>query len=484
MKATVTMREALADPELLGTVLAGTSWAAWRTLLIAAMGEPLDNDERELFAKLTGGRGEPGRLVEEFVGVIGRRGGKSYAISVLAAYIAALCSHPALVRGERGVLLIIAPDQRQAMICLDYITAIFDTSPILRQLVETRTQWTLRLTNGIDIEVRAADFRRLRGPTYIAVITDEIAYLFNEYSANPDSEILGAVRPGLSTTSGPLFVISSPYSRKGEPWRLYNKHFGPNGDPLILVAQAASRVMNPSLPQSIVDRAMERDPASAAAEYGGEFRRDIESFIAIEAVQACVLPGVRELPPASAISYTAFVDPSGGSSDSMTLAVAHRDKDGRGILDAVRERRPPFSPDGVVQEFAELLKSYGVRKVTGDRYAGEWPRKRFRVHGVEYVVAEKPKSALYGDMLPLLNSGKAELLDHPRLVAQLCGLERRTARSGKDSIDHGPGGHDDIANACAGALVLAAGGRPAIDWAAVAPAIIAELDRTPPAHRY
>ena len=36
---------------------------------------------------------------------------------------------------------------------------------------------------------------------------------------------------------------------------------------------------------------------------------------------------------------------------------------------------------------------------------------------------------------------------------QLCSLERRTARGGKDSIDHSPGMHDDIANAVAGALV-------------------------------
>jgi hypothetical protein len=41
------------------------------------------------------------------------------------------------------------------------------------------------------------------------------------------------------------------------------------------------------------------------------------------------------------------------------------------------------------------------------------------------------------------------------LIAQLIGLERRTARSGRDSIDHGPGAHDDVANAVAGALVLA-----------------------------
>ena len=43
-----------------------------------------------------------------------------------------------------------------------------------------------------------------------------------------------------------LFLISSPYARRGELWTLYNKHFGPNGDPAILVAQAPSKVMNPS----------------------------------------------------------------------------------------------------------------------------------------------------------------------------------------------------------------------------------------------
>src|SRR5262249_55169250 len=73
-----------------------------------------------------------------------------------------------------------------------------------------------------------------------------------------------------------------------------------------------------------------------------------------------------------------------------------------------------------------------------------------------------PKTDLYRDFLPLINSGKVELLDHPRLTAQLCSLERRTSRgTGKDSIDHptGPAWHDDLANACAGALTLVAGRR-------------------------
>jgi hypothetical protein len=51
----------------------------------------------------------------------------------------------------------------------------------------------------------------------------------------------------------------------------------------------------------------------------------------------------------------------------------------------------------------------------------------------------------------MLNSGSVDLLDNERMVNQFVGLERRTSRSGRDSIDHGPSGKDDVANAVAGA---------------------------------
>ena len=93
--------------------------------------------------------------------------------------------------------------------------------------------------------------------------------------------------------------------------------------------------------------------------------------------------------------------------------------------------------------------------MTGDRYAGEFPREQFRKCGISYEVSAQAKSDIYVNFLPLLNSRKVELLDHPRLISQLTGLERRTSRAGKDSIDHAPGGHDDVANAAAGVLTLA-----------------------------
>src|SRR5262249_25914558 len=125
------------------------------------------------------------------------------------------------------------------------------------------------------------------------------------------------------------------------------------------------------------------------------------------------------------------------------------------ILDVIRERKPPFSPEAVVDEFTSLMKQYRVSKVYGDRYGGEWPREQFNKRGIFYEPAEKPKSDLYRDLLPLINSRAVGLLGQDKMVTQLLSLERRTSRGGKDSIDHAPGAHDDIANAVAGALVTA-----------------------------
>jgi hypothetical protein len=170
---------------------------------------------------------------------------------------------------------------------------------------------------------------------------------------------------------------------------------------------------------------------------------------------ACVSEGIFERPRERGIKYVAFLDPAGGSGkDSFTLAIGHRDKaSGLNVLDAVRETKPPFSPEVVVEDYAKVLKSFGITKCIGDRYAGMWCVELFRKHGINYDPSAKAKSDLYRDALPLLNSKRADLLDHKRLVQQFVGLERRVARSGKDSIDHAPNGHDDLCNVVAGLLV-------------------------------
>ena len=108
----------------------------------------------------------------------------------------------------------------------------------------------------------------------------------------------------------------------------------------------------------------------------------------------------------------------------------------------------------MVDDFAALLKSYRVSRVTGDRYAGEFPRELFRKHGIAYDLAKQTKSELFRDLLPLLNSGRIVLPRNDRLQGQIVGLERRTSAVGRDTISHPDRGHDDVANAVAGAAAL------------------------------
>jgi len=430
------------------------TWRAWIVALKGIFALPIYEDEAALFREHTGRQELPEAQAREAWFIVGRRGGKSRIAALIAVFLACFRSYKKVLSpGERGVVMVLACDRHQAKVLLRYIAGCLESVPMLSRLVERRTEEAIDLTNGISLEVHTASFRAVRGRTVVAALLDELAFWRSEESTNPDVEILNAIRPAMATVPGAMLLgISSPYRRAGVLWEAFREHYGQEGD--VLVWKASTQQMNPEVPEEVIARAYQEDEAVASAEYGAEFRADLEAFISREAVEGCIISGRRELPVVSGVSYCGFVDPSGGSADGFTLAISHSDGGVR-VLDVVREVRPPFSPEAVVEQYAELLKRYGIRSVFGDRYAGEWPREQFRKHGVDYVPSERSKSEIYLELLPPLNSGRIELLDHDRLVQQLVRLERRTSRSGKDSVDHAPGGHDDLINAAAGALVNA-----------------------------
>jgi len=374
---------------------------------------------------------------------------------LIAVYLAVLRDYTQiLTTGEVGVVMLLASDRRQARILKRYVSGLLNGTPMLKQLIAHETVDAIELSNAITIEIHTSSFRAVRGYTIVAAILDELAFWDSDDSANPDTEVLNALRPAMATVPHSLMIaISSPYARKGELYKAYSAYFGKE-DANTLVWQAATRTMNPLVPQTIIDHAYADDEAVARAEYGAEFRRDLEAFIAREVVDACVPHQRFELSPVDGIDYVGFTDPSGGSQDSMTLAIAHQENE-RMILDVIRECHPPFSPEQVVREFCQILTQYRVHVIVGDRYGAHWVQEQFEKHGVTYTPSEKTKSDLYRELLPMLNSKTVELLDHRRLITQLCGLERRTARGGRDSIDHSAGTHDDVINAVAGALVIA-----------------------------
>ena len=115
--------------------------------------------------------------------------------------------------------MVIAADRRQARVVFRFINGFLDAVPMLAQLVESRSAEAIHLTNRVSIEVHTASFRAVRGYTIVAAILDELAFWRDETSANPDEEIIAALRPGMATVPDSLMLsISSPYARRGVLW--------------------------------------------------------------------------------------------------------------------------------------------------------------------------------------------------------------------------------------------------------------------------
>jgi len=445
---TVTIRDAMTDQALFGQTFGADSFTAWRALLSGFYGLDLDATELDTFKTLTGRQTGPQGAFAELWLAIGRRGGKSHAAAFLAVYLAAFIDYRAkLAPGEVATVMVIAADRKQARAVMRYTSGLLNDNAMLRRMVLRENSEQIELNNRTVIEITTASHRSVRGYTLAACICDEIAF-WHVDGASPDREIIAAIRPALATLGGKLVALSSPYAKRGVLWDTFKRAFADDGESRVLVAQAPSQTMNPTLPQHVIDDAMREDPEAARAEYLAEFRSDVATFLDADLIADCTRPKPRELPRVSGVQYVAFVDPAGGGADEFTLAVGHRDHDAA-VIDLVTGLKG--SPAGIVAEYAQVLQRYDIKAVTGDRYAGRWPRDEFLKHGVRYDVSELDRSALYLEMLAAMNSGRVELPPDDALARQLAALERRAGR-GRDVIDHPPGGHDDRANAVAGVV--------------------------------
>jgi len=208
-------------------------------------------------------------------------------------------------------------------------------------------------------------------------------------------------------------------------------------------------MLNPTLPTDYLARMEEDDPEAYRSEVLGEFRAGVSTLLDPAAIEACVDNGVRARPPVDGL---------------RSLGIAHLDDD-RAVLDSLRVWKPPFNPNVVIAETADVLRTYRLRQVTGDLYAPGFVKDGFATNRITYLPSRTPppqdmrrdKSMIYLELVPLVNSGRVGLLDVPEALRELRGLDRRRGFGGRDKVDvQGGRGHDDQANVIAGALVLAA----------------------------
>lgn len=448
--------EAIHDENLFATALKGFDLSAWEPVLKAIFGLPMTEEERAIFTRLTDRLDAPTAPFNEAWFAIGRRGGKSRVAAVIGAYLACFVDYaPYLAPGQRGVVPIIAADRLQAREILSYVKGILASSPMLAQMVQNETAETIDLINNITIEILTGSYRTVRGRTVVAALLDEIAFWRSDDSANPDAEIVGALRPSMATIPNALMLgLSSPYRRAGVLWEAYRRYYGVESAP-VLVLQAASRAMNPTLRQSFIDEEIEKDPAKASAEYFATFRDDISGFLAGEWIDRATRTDGMDLPPVPGRRYSCFVDPSGGRVDAFTMAIAH-EENGRRIVDLVRGVPGPFNPEAVTDEFAATMFRYGIHQARSDRYGAEWVIQAFARHNVHISHSDKSKSEIYLEAEPAFATGQVEIPMFKKLIAELRHLERRVTKGGRDTVDHPPGGHDDHANAVCGAITMIA----------------------------
>jgi len=269
-----------------------------------------------------------------------------------------------------------------------------------------------------------------------------------ESKVRSDTELIRALKPSLATTQGRLICISSPYAERGQCYRWYKQNFG-NDEGKVLVWNSASRIMNPTLPQSVVDEAMVEDLQAAKSEYGGEFRQDIVIWLPAEVIQSVVKKGRKELLPRLNMQHRAFVDVSGGRSDSSAIGISHL-QDKKTVIDYLHEYKAPHNPYKVIEMMAETLNKFKAHRVIGDNYSAQFVADAFKSQGFYYEKSKLNKSQLYLELIPTICSNGIELLDDETSIRQLASLERRTRSGGKDIVDHPQGGHDDLANVIAG----------------------------------
>jgi hypothetical protein len=463
-----TIDRCLRNKRLLGAALGDAgSWSTWLAVLRAAFGLPLDADQQQLFASVAGGRAPPTKRVRELWALIGRKGGKSRMAAAIAVYCACFIKYR-LARGERGMVLVLAMSMDQARVVFDYCIGFLSTSDVLRREIVSTTAHEIRLRNGITIATHANSFRSVRGRTLCAAIFDEACFWRDDTTAIPDSATYTAVLPSLLTTNGMLIGISSAYRRAGLLFSKHQSYFGVD-DADTLVVKGGTQQFNGTVDDARLAAMRAADLTAAASEWDSEFRDDLTGLFDDAVIDRAVnWERPLELPPQPGVAYEGFIDPSGGatSGDAYSFCVSHKDGE-RFVVDVVRGRQGPFDPYVVTREYAALCKQYRITSVTGDRYGKVWVQQAWRDLLGAYVEADMYAWELYLEALAPFNRGLVELPPQPPLLREFKSLQRVAGRSGKESVEHPRGSHDDLSNAVVGCLRLLSRAKQKIPFVAI-----------------
>ncbi len=422
-----------------------------RTFLKSFYGLELDNAELDFFCRATGRTTYDPREQREVTAIIGRRGGKTRLAAQIAVF-EAFRDHK-LPRGERAFILVIAPVLRQAQIAFDYVRNYLNGSPELSARVLAERKSEIELRNRITIACYPCSYVTVRGVSVVCAICDELGFwMHEETDANPEQEVIAALRPAMATfPNAKLIKISTPYRKEGILYRDFQERESLNH----LVWQASSQEMNPTISDDVLNEAKRENEEHYRREYLAEFTDSLVGWITPEILDPCVIRGRRELPRVSNGTYVAAVDPAFSNSD-FGFAVLHRSDDGN-ITVAYAARwtgthNAPLNLQPVSAQINDVLQRYGINSLVGDQYCFPVLRQHFEKSGVyyrEFSFGSHTRASIYGNLRQLMTQQKITLVDVPELLRQLMSLEEIRVPNGNTDIRPPRSSKDDMAIAVA-----------------------------------
>jgi len=444
---------------------------AQQAFLKATYGLPLNSEEQEIYQRATGRSEMVLAEQNEATLIAGRRSGKTSKIGATIALYEAFRDHH-LTLGDRGYVMLIAPTKNQAKIAMRFIRAFVKSTPLLERYVVRERSDEIELSNGISIVCYPCSYIAVRGVTVVAAICDELAFWrHKETAANPEEEVLAAIRPTMATfQTSKLIKTSTPHRKEGVLWREFRQRTELDH----LVWQLTSPEMNPTLQPSVLERARRLDEEKYRREFLAEFTDQISAWVVSDVLDSCIVRDRTELPRVENASYVIAIDPAFKHND-FALAVLHKTADGPVVVDRVARwagtKKAPLAYEWVCGEIARIANDYGIRKVMGDQYCAPVIKQHFDklgIHYHEYIFGAQTRADLFGNLRHLLVQRKIELLDEPVLLRQLRALEERQTPNGNTDIRPSYSQKDDVAVAVAlGAFELAKRLSPKKPWVEV-----------------
>jgi len=332
------------------------------------------------------------REYDQLVGILGRRSGKSSAITAFAAlYEILFGGHLAYVKpGQDVVVPYIAQDLATAKANMIFIALMANDAPLLRKQILTASRDRIDFKNGIVVTPEPPAIKTGRGIAVPLVIMDEVGFWYRTAeAANPDYEVQRAVSFAQSQfPRAKQFIISTPYTEEGllyEYWKAgtAGRHIDPEDrleyEDALVIQSSTAAMENPVITRKKLQKLKNQDPDAFIRESLCRFVSAISGFFAVELVERATkghgkgrtrsqneAQGLRPL-------YVAAMDPA-FRHDSFAFAIFHMDPDGTVVQDILKTWTPDskrgerLDPATIIDEIAHLTKEWGISVVYSDQY--------------------------------------------------------------------------------------------------------------------